>query len=218
MATIPFYWIDSITDKPFAGNPAAICPLNTWLPDAVLQQMALQHGLAETAYYISKPDGSYHLRWFTPAREVALCGHATLASAPVLFGQNDDRDQITFSSQSGPLQIKRDSHGRFELDFLIRPPLAIEDHGAVSELLAALGIDRADWIGKSRDYFVVLSDQAAVARLTPDFERMVKFDTESVIVMSPGIDRDFVSRNFAPEYGIDEDPVTGSSHCTLTPY
>lgn len=147
-----------------------------------------------------------------------LCGHATLASAAVLFGQNRSINKVTFSSQSGPLSVQRTPQGRFELDFPSRPPIEIEDHESVAELLAAVGIDGADWIGKSRDYFIVLPDQTAVARLAPDFQRMVKFDTESVIVTAPGNDRDFVSRNFAPGSGIDEDPVTGSSHCTLAPY
>ncbi|MBT5901707.1 MAG: PhzF family phenazine biosynthesis protein [Opitutaceae bacterium] len=218
MAIIPFYWIDAFTTKPFAGNPAAVCPLEAWLPDETLQQMALQHGLAETAFFVPQADGSFHLRWFTPARKVDLCGHATLASAAVLFGQNDDLGEITFSSQSGALRVRRNSNGRFELDFPSRPPVEIQNENPVSELLAALGVDQAVWVGKSRDYLVVLSDQDAVAQLSPDFERMVKFDTSSIIVTAPGNDRDFVSRNFAPGYGIDEDPVTGSAHCTLAPY
>ena len=218
MATIPFFWIDAFTNQPFAGNPAGVCPLETWLPDEKLEQMALQHGLAETAFFVPQSNGSFHLRWFTPAREVDLCGHATLASAAVLFGQNESINEVTFTSQSGPLSVRRTPRGRFELDFPSRPPVEIEDHDAMAELLAALDIDRAEWIGKSRDYFIVLPDQAAVASLAPDFQRMVKFDTESVIVTAPGTDRDFVSRNFAPGYGIDEDPVTGSAHCTLAPY
>lgn len=218
MATIPFFWVDAFTDKPFGGNPAAICPLELWLPDEALQRMAHQHGLSETAFFVPELDGSYHLRWFTPAREVDLCGHATLAAAAVLFGQQPELDDIQFKSQSGQLHVKRDANGRYELDFPSRPPIVSESRDSDAKLLEALGISSADWIGNARDHFVVLSDQASVAALDPDFNRMVQFDTASVIVSAPGDDRDFVSRNFAPGYGIDEDPVTGSAHCTLTPY
>ena len=218
MTRLPFYWIDAFTSHAFGGNPAAVVPLEAWLPDAELQQMALQHGLSETAYLVPMEDGGCQLRWFTPGREVDLCGHATLAAAAVLFTKFPDQDQINFSSQSGPLQVRRDTQGRYELDFPSRPPLPVASSEATEELLAALGVSSADWIGKSRDHFVVLPNQAAVAALTPDFARMKRFDAASVIVTAPGDDHDFISRNFAPGYGIDEDPVTGSSYCTLTPY
>lgn len=218
MSTIPFYWIDAFTNKPFGGNPAAVCPLDAWLPDETLQRMALQHGLSETAFFVRNPDDTFHLRWFTPAREVDLCGHATLAAAAVLFGQHSELAEIRFESQSGELQVRRTSEGRYELDFPSRPPVASDSEVSNAKLLGALGSTGAEWIGKSRDHFVVLANQAAVAALKPDFDRMVEFDTNSVIVSAPGDECDFVSRNFAPGYGIDEDPVTGSAHCTLTPY
>ena len=218
MARLPFYWIDAFTSQAFGGNPAAVVPLDSWLPDAELRQMALQHGLSETAFLVPTENGNYHLRWFTPEREVDLCGHATLAAAAVIFDQQPDRGEIIFDSQSGSLVVRRDADGRYELDFPSRPPAPVDPDCTPTELLHALGIEQAEWIGKSRDHFVVLSDQAALAALRPDFDRMIKFDTASVIVTAPGDNHDFVSRNFAPGYGIDEDPVTGSSHCTLAPY
>jgi PhzF family phenazine biosynthesis protein len=218
VARLPFYWIDTFTSRAFAGNPAAVVPLAAWLPDEELQQMARQHGLSETAYFVAAGDGTFALRWFTPEREVDLCGHATLASATVIFDQQPHLTRVHFTSASGPLMVGRDSQGRYELDFPSRPPVAVDSGEKTDALLAALGITRAHWIGKSRDHFVVLPDQASVAALQPDFDRMVQFDTASVIVTAPGHDYDFVSRNFAPGYGIDEDPVTGSAHCTLVPY
>lgn len=136
----------------------------------------------------------------------------------MIFDRESSLVEIVFNSQSGRLRVQRDSHGRYELNSPSRPPIKSEFEDSSGELLGALGVECAEWVGKSRDHFVVIANQTAVAALKPDFERMMKFDTSSVIVTAPGDDLDFVSRNFAPGYGIDEDPVTGSAHCTLTPF
>lgn len=217
---LPFYWIDAFASQPFAGNPAAVCPLDTWLPDAQLQRMARQHGLPETAFLVpTSDDHHFELRWFTPAVEVDLCGHATLAAAHVLFHERGlDGDQVTFNSASGPLIVRRSDAGRLELDFPARPPALLTDQAEAQRLLAALGVDEATWIGTARDHLVVLAHQAAVAALQPDFARIAACSAFGVIATAPGNDCDFVSRFFTPKGGINEDPVTGSAHCTLVPF
>lgn len=220
MARLPFFWIDAFTTEAFGGNPAAIVPLSQWLPDETLQQLARQHGLSETAYYVPEGDGRFRLRWFTPEREVDLCGHATLAAATVIFDQDAGRRSIDFASASGALTVRRDPGGRSALDFPSRPPAAIETDPHVERLLSALGLGAGavDWVGKARDYFVVLPRQADLIALAPDFDKLRRWDSTAVTVTAPGEQHDFVSRHFAPGFGIDEDPVTGSSHCSLTPY
>ncbi len=216
MPKLPFYWIDAFTSRAFGGNSAAVVPLPQWLADEELQRMATQHGLSETAYYVPLADGAYHLRWFTPGREVDLCGHATLAAATVLFSQNGEREEVRFESMSGQLTVRRNEAGRFELNFPSRPPSVLPAGNSTARLLEALGVEKAVWIGQARDFLVVLDSAQAVAALTPDFAQLTDFD--AVTVTARGTDCDFVSRHFAPGYAIDEDPVTGSAHCTLTPY
>ena len=219
MTLLPFYWIDAFTDRAFGGNPAAVCPLETWLPDALLQRMAWQHGLSETAFCVPAGEGRFELRWFTPAVEVDLCGHATLATAHVLFNEHRiGRDRLTFLTQSGELTVARSEGGRLELDFPSRPAAPVADDEATQALLAALGVRSATWVGQSRDFMVVLHDEAAVVALEPDFVALARCDTFAVIATAAGDDCDFVSRFFTPRGGIDEDPVTGSAHCTLVPY
>ncbi|GAB5560744.1 MAG: PhzF family phenazine biosynthesis protein [Synoicihabitans sp.] len=218
MSEIPFFWVDAFTDRPFGGNPAAVCPLQAWLPDAVLQKLAWQHGLSETAFTVRLKSGAYQLRWFTPEREVDLCGHATLASAHVLINECGESSPIRFESQSGPLSVSKNDLNRLVLNFPSRPPNELESPEQYQGLLTALGVSNAVWVGKSRDFLVAFADESTVANISPDFQKMVNFSSSSVIVTAPGDTCDFVSRNFAPGYGIDEDPVTGSAHCTLTPY
>ena len=217
---LPFYWIDAFTRRAFTGNPAAVVPLETWLPDALLKRMAWQHRLSETAFLVPLPGGGYHLRWFTPdLREVDLCGHATLASAHVLFNELGVSDTpLRFDSRSGPLTVTRDAAGRLELDFPARPPRPLPLDDLPAGLLDALGLSSALSAGLARDYLIVLRDQSAVAAVQPDFTRLAAYDAFAFIVTAPGDDCDFVSRFFAPRSGIDEDPVTGSAHCTLVPY
>ncbi len=212
---LPLYWVDAFTDKIFAGNPAAVVPLVEWLPDALMQQIAFENGLAETAFFVKTAEGRYHLRWFTPVMEVDLCGHATLASAFIVFTQLGlTGETVTFDSRSGPLTVKRQPGGLLELDFPSRPaqPCATPDG-----LVQALGATPIQ-VAKARDIFCVFACEEDVLALRPDFAGLARLDAYAVIVTAPGCDRDFVSRFFALRAGINEDPVTGSAHCTLTPY
>jgi PhzF family phenazine biosynthesis protein len=215
---IPLYQIDAFADGPFTGNPAAVCPLDAWLPDAVMQAVAAENNLSETAFFV--PEGAkgddYRLRWFTPTTEVDLCGHATLASAFVVFGWLAPwRHSVTFHTEkAGPLTVARDGD-LLALDFPSRPP----EPCAMSEaLVAALG-KRPSALFAARDYLAVFDSADDVAALAPDFAAVASLDKFAVIVTAPGHGGvDFVSRFFAPARGVDEDPVTGSAHCTLIPY
>ena len=217
---LPLFWIDAFTDRVFAGNPAGVVPLERWLPDPVMQRIAFENGLSETAFFVRTGDGRFHLRWFTPAVEVELCGHATLASAFTLFthlGQTGG--DITFDSRSGPLRVSRREGGLIELDFPATPPTAEADAETLRAVTAALGL-APQWLGRSRfDLFAVLADPAVVRALRPDFAQVAAAGARGLIVTAPGAgDCDFVSRFFAPQSGVAEDPVTGSAHCTLAPY
>ncbi|MBV9825700.1 MAG: PhzF family phenazine biosynthesis protein [Alphaproteobacteria bacterium] len=212
---IPLYQVDAFSAGPFSGNPAAVCPLAAWLPDATMQSIAAANNLAETAFFVAEGEG-YRLRWFTPTTEVDLCGHATLASAYVVFAFLAPwRRQVTFQTQqAGPLTVSR-AGKQLAMDFPARPPAPC----AMSEALAAaLGRPPAALLA-ARDYLAVYDSAAEVAALRPDFAAVAALDKFAVIVTAPGRDGiDFVSRFFAPARGIDEDPVTGSAHCTLIPY
>lgn len=210
---LPLYQVDAFTDEVFRGNPAAVCPLTRWLPDPVLQAIAAENNLAETAYFVEEADG-YRLRWFTPVTEVDLCGHATLASADVLFRLLGFRgDQVRFHTRSGVLEVAH-RDGLYAMDFPASPPEPCE---APATLVDALGVTpRATF--RAFDYVVVLDTEAEVRSLAPDFATLARLDLRGVTVTAPGRDVDFVSRFFAPRYGINEDPVTGSAHCELAPY
>jgi len=210
---IPLYQVDAFTDRLFAGNPAAVCPLAEWLPDATLQAIAAENNLSETAFFVGRA-GEYALRWFTPASEVDLCGHATLASAHVILGRLEPAlDEVRFSSKSGPLRVTRD-RGRLWLDFPARPPAASDPIEGLSEALGA----RPSELWAARDVMAVLASEAEVRSLKPDMGRLQALDRFGFIVTAPGETADFVSRFFAPSLGIPEDPVTGSAHCTLAPF
>jgi PhzF family phenazine biosynthesis protein len=210
---IPIYQVDAFTGSIFSGNPAAVCPLNEWLPETVLQSIAAENNLAETAFFVKNGKG-FQLRWFTPAVEVDLCGHATLASAYVLFnllGQAGDR--IAFSTKSGELVVSR--NGEFlTLNFPSRPPSPVEPYPGLVEALG--GAPEA--VLAARDYFVVYRSEQELRSLSPRMESLMRIDRFAVIVTAPGESCDFVSRFFAPAKGIPEDPVTGSAHCSLIPY
>lgn len=218
--TLPLHWIDAFTDKVFAGNPAAVVPLDTWLPDALMQRIAFENGLAETAFFVKTGEGRYHLRWFTPGAEVDLCGHATVATAFVLFTQPGFAgERITFDSRSGPLHVVRLTDGKIELDFPVTPASAETDASILAAATSALGHSPI-WLGRSRfDLFAELPDADAVRNLKPDFARIAALGGRGLIVTARGDHTcDFVSRFFAPQTAIPEDPVTGSAHCALTPY
>ena len=208
-----YYEVSAFTTNPFGGNQAGVCPLDGWLPDAVLQGIAANNNLAETAFTV--PRGSdFDLRWFTPAVEMDLCGHATLAAASVLFNQHGLRgDTVRFRSRSGELRVAR-AGDMLTLDFPSRPPAPC---AAPDALIRGLGAKPAEVL-KSRDYLAVFSSQAEIAALKPDSAMLKTLDCLGIIVTAPGSDCDFVSRFFAPGAGVDEDPVTGSAHCTLIPY
>lgn len=210
---IPIFQVDAFADVPFTGNPAAICPLEEWLPDAVMQSIAAENNLAETAFFVPEGDG-YGLRWFTPAVEVDLCGHATLASAFVLYEKlGYTRNVVKFETRSGTLTVSRNG-SLLALDFPSRPALPCE---ASPGLAAALGGAPREILA-ARDYLVVYETEEEVRALRPDMHALMDVDHFAVIVTAPGVKHDFVSRFFAPAQGIPEDPVTGSAHCTLTPY
>ena len=215
----PILVVDAFTDRPFAGNPAAVCLLPAPADEAWMRDVAREMNLAETAFLHRTGDG-FALRWFTPAVEVDLCGHATLASAHVLFeeGHLAPGDTARFQTRSGTLTAVRRATG-IELDF---PRAAAAAAPTPADLLPGLGISEARWVGRNQfDYFVELGSEAAVRALAPNFHALRSLGVRGVIVTSladPGRPYDFVSRFFAPGAGIDEDPVTGSAHCALAPY
>lgn len=214
MMKIPLYQVDAFTDKLFAGNPAAVCPLESWLPDDVMQSIARENNLAETAFFVRNGD-AYELRWFTPEYEIDLCGHATLASAFVLFNFLDHTsNQIHFESrQSGMLIVERQGD-LLMLDFPARVATPCD---APRELIEGLNkMPRA--VYRNRDYLTVFDSENDIRALTPNFEMLKRLDCVGVIVTAKGETADFVSRFFAPQAGVPEDPVTGSAHCTLIPY
>ncbi len=210
---IPYYHIDAFTSRTFAGNPAGVCVLEQWLPDAILQRIAAENNLSETAFFTREQD-YFHLRWFTPIVEVDLCGHATLAPAFVLFSELGHTEAIVrFHTRSGWLTATRRGD-MIELDFPSRPALPCPPP---EKLLRGLGRKPREVL-KSRDYLAVFDSQADVAALDPDMALLAALDCLGTIVTAPGEDADFVSRFFAPRAGVAEDPVTGSSHCSLIPY
>jgi predicted PhzF superfamily epimerase YddE/YHI9 len=210
---IPYYQVDAFTARTFGGNPAGVCVLEEWLSDDVLQCIAAENNLAETAFFVRQND-DYQLRWFTPLIEVDLCGHATLASAFVLFSElGCGGETIRFHSRSGLLGATRRSEV-IELDFPSRPPIPCSPP---DELLRALGREPREVL-RSRDLMAVYDSPADVAALTPDMALLAELDCLGVIVTARGKDEDFVSRFFAPKVGVPEDPVTGSAHCSLIPF
>jgi PhzF family phenazine biosynthesis protein len=212
--TLRLYQVDAFASRVFAGNPAAVVPLEGWLDDATLQAIATENNLSETAFFVGG-GGEYHVRWMTPAEEVDLCGHATLASAFVVFNEIDPgRTEVRFRSKSGPLRVAADGP-RLALDFPSRPPEPAD--ASLEALAAALGA-RPGRALASRDYLAVFDSEDAVRSLRPDMARVAALDRMAVIATAPGRDCDFVSRFFAPAVGVPEDPVTGSAHCTLVPY
>lgn len=214
---LPIYQVDAFADAVFKGNPAAIMPLDAWLPDDVMQSIAAENNLAETAFFVPEGDG-FRLRWFTPEVEIDLCGHATLASAWVLFNRlQPSRRQVGFQTKSGLLTVVQDdASGRLSLDFPARPAAPVPPGPG---LIEAMGVTPAEVLA-ARDYLLVYDDAMKVRAMTPDMMALMKIDKFAVIVTAPG-DRpgiDCVSRFFAPAKGIPEDPVTGSAHCTIVPY
>ncbi len=209
----PIYQVDAFTDQMFRGNPAAVCPLKSWPEDALLQQIAAENNLSETAFFVRRED-HFHIRWFTPTVEVELCGHATLAAAWVLFHRLDYGDSpVNFHSSSGDLQVRR-AGDWLTLDFPSTPAVPCSPPEGLLESFHLTPIE----VLHSANYLLVFENEDEIRTLTPDLARLKTLRGGAFIVTAPGHNCDFVSRLFAPNYGIDEDPVTGSSHCTLAPY
>ncbi|MCA1924391.1 PhzF family phenazine biosynthesis protein [Buttiauxella noackiae] len=216
LTKLPFYQVDAFASQPFAGNPAGVCPLTYWLDDSVLQSIASENNLSETAFFVSTTDG-YHLRWFTPAVEVDLCGHATLAAAWVLFNKlNYSENVIHFSTRSGILSVSKEAD-EYCMDFPAKKALPIDEPEG---LLAALGLaGNVEGFWLSDDIIVLVKDKSCLENLNPDFNKLAVFKTRGVIVTAPGGGEfDFVSRWFGPQVGVNEDPVTGSAHTFLAPF
>ena len=211
--SLTMYQVDAFADRVFTGNPAAVCPLTEWLPDDTMLRIADENNLSETAFFVAEQSG-YRLRWFTPEEEVDLCGHATLATAHVLFEQIGlQQEQITFYTRSGDLVVTKADAG-YQMDFPATMPEAVV---APEQLVEALMVT-PEQILAAYDYVVVLPSEQALSELTPDFTLLSKLDLRGVLVTAPGDEVDFVSRCFFPKLRIDEDPVTGSAHCELAPY
>ena len=211
---LDIYQIDAFASQIFSGNPAAVVPLYEWLSDGLMQRIASENGLSETAFFVRKGE-YFELRWFTPEAEIDLCGHATLAAAHVLFEFLNYTDEcVVFETKSGRLFVDRDAEGLLSMDFPSWAPKPFKVTERVSE---ALGV-RPDELYITRDILAVFSDEATVRALEPDMAQVVKLDGLALIATAPGEEYDFVSRVFAPSVGIPEDPVTGSAHCSLVPY
>ncbi len=210
---LPYYEVSAFTANPFGGNPAGVCALDAWLPDSVLQKIAANNNLAETAF--TMPRGNdFELRWFTPTIEMDLCGHATLAAAFVLFNEQKlDSKEVRFHTRSGLLTVSRDKE-LLTLELPARPAIPCI---ASEVLISGLGAPPKEVL-KTRDYLAVFASEADVRALKPDFASLKTLDCLGIIATAPGSDCDFVSRFFAPRAGVDEDPVTGSAHCTLIPF
>ena len=207
------YQVDAFASRAFGGNPAAVCPLECWLGDDVLQAIAEENNLSETAFFVPSEKG-FALRWFTPLKEIDLCGHATLATAHILFERlGYPRQIITFETRSGELFVEK--KGKWlEMNFPACPPTPC----AISEtLVQGLGQRPIEMLAAD-DYIAVFDSEETVRAITPDPILLLQLDLRGVIVTAPGSDVDFVSRFFAPKFGIPEDPVTGSAHCELAPY
>lgn len=212
---LTIYQVDAFAETVFKGNPAAIIPLEDWIEESLMQQIAMENNLSETAFIV-KNDGGYHIRWFTPEYEIDLCGHATLASAYVIKNFLEPHIQeIHFSTQKAGELKTTAKDGMYTLDFPSRMPEACE---TPDTLLKSLGVSTAVEVLRSRDYFVVLPNEEAVQNVEPDYTLMRELDTIGVIVTAKGHDADVVSRCFYPGAGIPEDPVTGSAHCNIVPY
>ena len=212
---LTIYQVDAFTNKLFGGNPAAVVPLESWIEDVLMQQIAAENNLAETVFFVPQNEG-YHIRWFTPELEIDLCGHATLASAFILYEYlGYTKEKLVFYSKSGELVVCKDGD-KLQLNFPSRMPARLDKYPP--QLLKGLGLTEVLGVYKSRDYVVEVATQADVLKVQPDISLLNQVDVIGIIVTAPGQDCDFVSRFFAPNCGIPEDPVTGSAHSTLIPF
>ena len=210
------YQVDAFTEKVFGGNPAAVCILDSWLDEKLMQQIAMENNLAETAFVLRKTE-QFEIRWFTPETEVDLCGHATLASAYVLFNYFEDTPNLLefYSPRSGMLRVEKGADGYMTMDF---PKDETQEVLSLSAINQAIGLEPKKTIKGKTDYLLIFDKQSDIEGISPNFHLLDQLDCRGVIISAPGDQVDFVSRFFAPQCGIPEDPVTGSAHTTLTPY
>ncbi len=215
MKGIPLYQVDAFTCGQFTGNPAAVCVLNAWLPDELMQKISMENNLAETAFIVPEGD-DWRIRWFTPVTEVDLCGHATLASSFVVINiLETERQEVTFHTMHMGDLVVRKKGDMLELDF---PTDTLHKCDLPRMVMESLGKEPVEsFMGRS-DFLLLFGSEAEILALKPDFRKLAMADGRGIIVTAPGSDADFVSRFFAPQAGIDEDPVTGSAHTTLTPF
>jgi PhzF family phenazine biosynthesis protein len=213
---LKIYQIDAFTDKVFGGNPAAVCILDKWLDTKLMQKIAQENNLAETAFIVQN-NATYELRWFTPETEVDLCGHATLASAYVLYHYHGHLENTIrfYSPRSGELLVQKAHDNYMVMDFPSDKIIAIQGN---TEINKAIGLTPERTIKGKTDYLLIYNSQEEIEQITPNFHLLNKLDCRGVIVSAPGDEVDFVSRFFAPQCGVPEDPVTGSAHTTMTPY
>lgn len=215
---LPVFQIDAFTKSVFAGNPAAVVPLDKWLPDEVMQSIAAENNLSETAFFVAEGD-AWRLRWFTPTVEVDLCGHATLATAHLILDSlRPDEQRVEFLTRSGPLSVERTGE-LLALNFPAMPPKQVTNGSVITAVGAALGKKPLE-VWQARDIMTVYETADDIIGLEPDMDAVKRLDTFAVMATAPGEAQgvDFCSRFFTPAKGISEDPVTGSAHCTLTPY
>ena len=217
-----YHIIDVFTDKLFGGNPAGVCLLNSWPPDCVMQNIAAENNLSETAFLVRQEKGSYNLRWFTPTLEIDLCGHATMASAYVLFDETErDAEALRFKTMSGILTVTKEG----DMLHLNLPSAPVAECPVYPAIEKALGVRPLE-VYKSIDFLVLLDSEETLLKIAPDFALLKELKAEAkldhnrfgVIITAPGSDCDFVSRYFAPNVGVNEDPATGRAHCSLTPF
>jgi len=211
---IPIYQVDAFASEIFKGNPAAVCPLTEWLPDQVMQNIAMENNLSETAFFIEDGD-VFQIRWFTPKAELDLAGHPTLASAHILINEyKNNNSSLIFKTKIGDTLNVSINENLYLMNFPSRPPKVVNDTSNIFEALKKNPIE----LLAHRDLIAVFENQEDISSINPDLEKLKKLDYPSVVVTAVGDNSDFVSRNFAPKLGIPEDPVTGSSHCELIPY
>jgi PhzF family phenazine biosynthesis protein len=211
---LPIYQVDAFADRTFAGNPAAVCPLDAWLSDETMQAIAVENNLSETAFFVANGE-DFDIRWFTPKMEINLAGHPTLATAYVIFTELEPgRSAVRFNTKRGDVLSVVEQGGVLTMDFPACAPAPAE---GIEEITAALGTRPASFLA-ARDGFCVFESEAEIRAIEPDMTKLMAFNYLGVIVTAPGDEVDFVSRFFAPNHGISEDPVTGSAHCELIPY
>lgn len=210
---LPIYQVDAFTDQVFKGNPAAVVPLPQWIPDDIMQKIALENNLSETAFFVKETAG-YRIRWFTPAVEVPLCGHATLASSFIIFSFIEkDTNEIVFQSRSGKLTVRREDN-KISLNFPANKPVKVDPPDKLLEVIPY----KPDDVLLNKSYLAVFDNEEIVRTIKPDLRILSGMEEDGLIVTAPGDEYDFVSRYFVPNAGIDEDPVTGYAHTLLTPY